>query len=255
MYRAMSAPPPFQQFQRAFARYLRDPHHVAHPSGVDRGRARLYQRLLFNNLRGFLDRCFPVCRAVLGEARWTRLMRCFWRDWPLATPWFREIPREFVRYLAEGDIAMPRPRWLADLARHEWAELAVDVMDAPVPPHDPHGELFAGKVVLNPAMMNLAYDWPVHRIGPDFRPRKPQPTFIVVHRDVAGKVQFTEINAVTSRLLDLLAECENGRQAIERLAAEVQHPDADALQQFAAPLLGDLRQRGIVLGTSTATGR
>ena len=246
----MSANPGFQQFQHAFARHLRDPHHVSRPPGIDGRRARIYQRLLFNNLRGFLDRCFPVCRALLGEARWTRLIRCFWRDWPLATPWFREIPREFVRYLNDGEIAMPRPRWLADLARHEWAELAVDVMDAPIPSHDAHGELLAHKVVLNPAMMNLAYDWSVHRIGPDFRPRKPQPTFIVVHRDAADEVHFTEVNALTSRLLDLLAECENGRQAINRMAAELGHADSAALAVQAAPLLAGFRERGIILGTT-----
>lgn len=247
----MSPPPHFQQFQRDFARHLRDPHHVARPAGVDARRARTYQRLLFNNLRGFVDRCFPVCRALLGETRWTRLIRSFWRDWPLATPWFGEIPREFVRYLAEADIATPRPRWLADLARHEWAELAVDLMDAPPPPHDPAGDLLARAVVLNPAMMNLAFAWPVHRIGPQSRPRKPQPTFIVVHRDAAGEVRFTEINAVTSRLLDLLAESPTGRAAVERLTTELQHPDPRALCGFAAGLLTDLQAQGIVLGAAS----
>ena len=110
----MNAPASFRDFQHAFARHLRDPHHVARPAGLPARRSRVYERLLFNNVRGFVDRCFPVCRTLLGEARWTRLIRCFYRDWPMATPWFREIPREFVRYLSEADIAMPRPRWLAD---------------------------------------------------------------------------------------------------------------------------------------------
>ena len=247
----MNAPASFRDFQHAFARHLRDPHHVARPAGLPARRSRVYERLLFNNVRGFVDRCFPVCRRLLGEARWTRLIRCFYRDWPLATPWFREIPREFVRYLDEADIALPRPRWLADLARHEWAELAVDVMDAPRPPYDPSGDLLASRVMLNPAMMNLAYEWPVHRIGPDFRPRKPQPTFIVVHRDEAGDVRFTEVNAVTSRLLDLLAESATGRTAVEQLAAELQHPDPQALCGFAAGLLADLQAQGIVLGAAS----
>jgi hypothetical protein len=67
---------------------------------------------------------------LLGEQRWRRLNRTFYRDWPLHTPWFREIPREFVRYLAEArHHASLCPAWLAELAHYEWAELAVDVMD------------------------------------------------------------------------------------------------------------------------------
>jgi hypothetical protein len=53
----------------------------------------VYNELLFNNLCGFLDTCFPVCPALLGEKRWRRLNRTFYRDSPLHTPWFREIPR------------------------------------------------------------------------------------------------------------------------------------------------------------------
>lgn len=244
----MIAPASFQDFQHEFASHLRDPHHVARPAGLPARRSRVYERLLFNNLRGFVDRCFPVCHRLMGETRWTRLIRCFYRDWPLATPWFREIPREFVRYLNDAEIAMPRPRWLADLARHEWAELAVDVMDAPLPTCDAAGDLLTRAVVLNPVMMNLAYEWPVHRIGPDFRPRMPQPTFIVVHRNEAGNVRFTEVNAVTSRLLALLADSATGRAAVEQLAAELNHPDPQALCGFASGLLADLQAQGIVLG-------
>ena len=121
-------PAGFQQFQRDFAAHLRDPRRSARPQGLPVRRAGVYRELVFNNLCGVVDKCFPVCRAVLGETRWRRLCRGFLRDGALHTPWFREIPQEFVRYLAASPV--PRlPRWLAELAHYEWAELAVDVMD------------------------------------------------------------------------------------------------------------------------------
>ena len=80
---------------------------------------------------------------MLGEVRWRRLCRRFLRDGALHTPWFREIPQEFVRFLAALP-AVRLPRWLAELAHYEWAELAVDVMDAPLPSHDPAGDLLDG---------------------------------------------------------------------------------------------------------------
>ena len=123
-----TAPHSFQAFQHAFARHLRDPHHTPRPAGVPARRMAVYNELLFNNVCGFLDSCFPVSRRVLGEARWRRLGRSFYRDWPLHSPLYREIPREFVRYLQQTD-GLRLPAWLPELAHYEWAELAVDVME------------------------------------------------------------------------------------------------------------------------------
>lgn len=240
----------FQNFQQALGKHLRDPHHVPRPAGTPERRVAVYRELVFNNLCGFVDACFPVCRSLLGDARWRRLCRTFMRDWPMHTPWFREIPREFVRYLNEAEISQPLPRWLPELAHYEWAELAVDVIDAPLPDFDPAGDLMDGVVVLNPALMNLAYAWPVHLIGEGFRPRKQQPTHLLVYRDSDDLVRFSEITPVTARLIDLLlaAEPTTGRQALLRLAGELNHPDPQLLVAFGAGLLGDLLQQGIVLG-------
>lgn len=244
----MSAPG-FQTFQREFGRHLRDPHHAPRPAGVPARRMAVYNELLFNNICGFLDACFPVGRALLGEARWRRLNRTFYRDWPCHTSWFREIPREFVRYLNECRISQSLPAWFAELAHYEWAELAVDVMDCTPPAHDPAADLMTHAVILNPARLDLAYTWPVHRIAPDYRPRRPQPTLLVVFRDTDDAVQFTEINAVTARLLAILAgQPTRGDEACRRIAAELQHPSPEQLLMHGATLLDDLRRQGIILG-------
>ena len=241
----------FQDFQRAFARHLRDPRHTPRPAGVPARRMAVYNELVFNNICGFLDSCFPVCRATLGDARWRRLNRSFFRDWPAQTPWFREIPREFIRYLNDAEITQPLPAWLAELAHYEWVELAVDIMDCAISAPNPDGDLLRQTVLLNPALMNLAYAWPVHRIGPAYRPRKPQPTYLVVYRDSADKVQFTAINPVTARLLTLLGEQScTGEAALRQIAAELQHPAPAQLIAFGAALLDDLRRQGIILGSS-----
>jgi len=239
----------FQEFQHAFARHVRDPQRTRRPEGVPARPMALYQALLFNKLCGFVDSCFPVCRQHLGEARWRRLCRTFYRDWPLHTPWFREIPREFVRYLQHGEVAQPLPRWLPDLAHYEWAELAVDVMDVDIPAHDPQGDLMAAPVCLNPARIEVVSQWPVHRIGPDWQPRRPQATFLLVYRDAQQQVRFTELNAGTARVLALLQEGLSGREAMDQLAQEVAHADPLALHGFGQQLLNDLRVQGVLMGT------
>ena len=239
----------FQHFQHALAQHLRDPHHTRRPAGVPQRRMAVYNELVFTNSCGFVDSCFPVCRQLLGEARWRRLCRTFVRDWPLHTPWFREIPREFVRYLSEHAIAQALPRWLAELAYYEWAELAVDVMEVALPAHDPQGDMMQARVLLNPARVDVASLWPVHRIGPTWRLRKAEPTFLVVFRDAELAVQFTEINAVTAHVLALLDSGLSGQQAFAQLAREMAHPDPEALQGFGQELLIGLRAQGVILGT------
>jgi hypothetical protein len=241
----------FQKFQHDLAAHLRDPHHTRRPSGVSQRRMAVYSELLFNNICGFVDGSFPVCRQLLGDARWRRLCRTFYRDWPSHTPWFREIPREFVRYLQEARIAQPLPRWLADLARYEWAELAVDVMDVTPAAHKPQGDWMQACVLLNPARVDVASQWPVHRIGPGWQPRQSTPTFLVVFRDAQHKVQFSEINAVTARVLALLDEGRTGQQAFEQLAREMAYPDPQALMGYGQQLLTRLHAQGVLLGTLT----
>lgn len=241
--------PDFQDFQRAFGRHVRDPRLSPRPAGVPARRMAVYNELLFNNICGFLDTCFPVCRATLGEKRWRRLNRGYFRDWPSHTPWFREIPREFVRYLNETEIKQALPTWLAELAHYEWVELAVDIMDNPIPTHESAGDLLSGYPVLNPNLMNLSYRWPVHMIGPAYRPRKMRPTQLLVYRDRDERVQFVISNPVTARLVALLeSEKLSGRATCLQIAKELAHPSPEAIVSHGHAALEQLRQQGIILG-------
>jgi len=236
----------FQQFQHDFGRHLRDPRRAPRPAGVPARRAAIYCELLFNNLTGFLDACYPVTRSVLGAQRWHRLNRAFFREARCQTPYFREIPREFLQWLP----ADCGPRWLKELAHYEWVELALDVMETNTPPHDPRGDLLTGIPVLAPALMNLAYQWPVQRIGPDYRPRKPHQTHLLVYRNAGDAVQFIELNPVSARLVELLLEnCHTGRAACTAIAAELGHADPRAVIAHGAALLANLRAAGALLGT------
>lgn len=235
----------FQQFQQAFGCHLRDPRRAPCPAGVPARRAAIYGELLFNNLTGFLDACYPITHKILGEQRWRRLHRAFFREARCRTPYFREIPREFLDWLPTDC----GPRWLKDLAHYEWVELALDVMETATPPHDPQGDLLAGIPVLAPALMNLAYPWPVQRIGPDYRPRKPRQTHLLVYRNAGDEVQFIELNPVSARLVDLLLTGRlTGRDACTVIAAELGHADPQAVIAHGAALLAELHAAGALLG-------
>lgn len=246
----------FRDYQTRFAAHIRDPRGAARPEGVPARRMRVYNELLFNNIEGFLLAAFPVCRQVLGQRRWTRLVRAFFRDHVCTTPLFRRIPEEFLAYLAaEWQRPDGYPEFLAELAHYEWVELDLECSDADahLPAHDPDGDLLAGRPLLNPVMHLLAYRWPVHRLGPRHRPRTPpaEPTCLLAYRDGALRVRFVAISAATHRLLEVLRQDAGltGRAAVERLGGEMRHPDPEALLGHGAGILADLRRQGAVLGS------
>lgn len=254
----MSAASPLLAFQMAMGRHVRDPRRAPRPDGVPRRRVAIYNELVFNNLEGLLRPCFPVTRAVLGT-RWPRLVRQFCREARCQSPLFREVPAEFLQWLiGQPGTETPLPPWLRELAHYEWAELAVDLMPrgALPPPATPaQATAWDDRVpALNPALMNLAYQWPVHRIGPDFRPRKPLATFMLVYRDRDDAVGFMALNAVSSRLLQLLGTGTlTSRQACEAVAAEMGQPGDSRLIDGGLRQIHQWTTQDIILGAKHDT--
>lgn len=240
--------PAFQQFQYQMADYLRDPEHCPQPQGAQSPRMALYADLVFTNVQGFLNRCFPVCRQVLGEDHWQRLNRHFLRDWPLSAPWFHEIPKAWLEYLQQGIYSDPLPQWLPELAHYEWIELALDIAPNATLHYDSHGSLLE-TLALASAHQLLSYQWPVHRISPEYQPHEEQPTLLLVYRNEAMQIRFIELNAVTARLIQLISSDRlSGQQALQQLATEMAHPDPQQLSSFGLALLEDLRTQGFILG-------
>ena len=246
----------FQAFQHELGLHLRDPRGAPKPAGVPARRARAYRELLFNNVCGVIDACFPVGRKLLGERRWGRLQRGFFADWRSQSPLFCDLPREFLRWLSHvdgaADTPVAMPAWMPELLHYEWVELAVDIMQVPsLPEVNAEGDLLEGRPVVTPAHMVLAYHWPVHRIGPDWKPRKEAETHLVVFRDSDERVQFVEINAVTARLLALLADGQKtGREACLQIAKELQHLNPEMVVSGGAVMLNDLKTWGVVHGVA-----
>ena len=111
--------PLFQQYQFTFTRHIRDPRQYKRPAGIEARRMKIYNELLFNNIEGFLLACFPVLRKVLGKAKWKKLARDFFSTHRCHTPFFRQIPDEFVHYLkVERGGHAGDPAFLQDLAHY-----------------------------------------------------------------------------------------------------------------------------------------
>jgi uncharacterized protein len=243
----------FQRFQRAFTSHIRNPAKNRCPPGIEASRIQLYRKLVYKNLENFLLSCFPVLREVLGERRWARLVRGFLANHQSSSPFFHEIPGEFVQFLQqEGSIPDAYPKFVLELAHYEWVELALSIATGQPDREliDPEGSMLEGRPVLNSVLANLSYAWPVHRIAP----RTPVPsadTYLLVFRDAFDEVKFIEINAFTSRLIQLLEPtARTGREALEIIARESGHPSPQAVMEGGLKVMRDLKASGALLGTS-----
>lgn len=219
---------------------------------------KIYRELFYNNVEGFLATAFPVLRRITPDRRWHAMARDFLASHKSQEPLFHRVPAEFLKYLEHGrGKVRGDPAFLRELAHYEWVELALSVSDVELTADlaDPAGDLLAGVPVISPLAWPQSYSFPVQRIGPDFLPSRPapQPVHIVVWRNRDDDVKFMEANAVTARLLQLVAgRRRTGQQVLERIARELKHPDPNAVVVDGAGLLQGLLQRGIILGTRRA---
>ena len=258
----MSASPEFgrtRRLQYQFTAHLRDPKSNPVPAGIEDRRMAIYRDLVFSNVEMFLSANFPVIRNLYSDADWNVMTRDFLREHECHTPLFPEFGREFLRYVEfRQQQGRNDPPFLLELAHYEWAELALslDENEVAAAPHDASGDPLDGIPVMSPLACVLAYRYPVHRIGPDFRPDEPpaEPTILLLVRGRDDEVRFNEINALTALVIERLQQNETrtGAQCLDELLAE-QGIDDPTLRDTGRAMLRDLKTYEAILGTALAS--
>lgn len=248
--------PRFEQLQLALARHLRNPEGVAAPADLEDRRVQIYRELVFNNVSGLLASNFPVIRRLLDSKEWQFLVRRFFVEHGSHTPLFHELGSEFVRFLGEHPEhwATTRP-FLHELAHYEWVELALDLADGDIEAAamgTRAGDPIDDVPVASPVAWVLGYRYPVHQIRSEFQPSEPpeQPTWLLIYRNRADKVQFQALEPLAARLLALAQESDGktGRELVMDLAAQIGHPRPDELIEPARSLLLGWMQRDVIVG-------
>jgi len=250
----------FQEKQYAFAAHIRDPANTVAPPGIEDRRMAIYRGLFFNNLYNLLGTFFPVLRKISSDEQWRHMIREFMKIHRSKTPYFLELPEEFLSFLQNeyGPLDDDYP-FLTELAHYEYVELALrgspnenDLTDI-----DPNGDLLTGVPVKSVLTWAFAYQFPVHRISKDFLPTEAteQPAYLAVYRRSDDKVRFLELNPVTAALLDAIENNQaalSGEKMLRELAVRIHYPDVDALISHGVDALLEMRQLEILTGTRSA---
>lgn len=218
----------------------------------------IYRELVFGNMESFVSSNFPVIRTLYDDAAWDTLIREFFREHQCHTPLFPEFAREFMRYLEfRRQAGRNDPPYLLELAHYEWAELALSLDENEIGdvPHDPDGDPLTGVPAVSPLACVLAYHYPVHRIGPDYRPAEEpaQATVLLLVRGRDDEVRFHEINPLSALLIERLQENTQltGLQCIDALLSGREADEIAQLRPAGIAVLAMLKEHEAILGTRT----
>ena len=237
----------FQRYQIEFTAHIRDPKIAKKPAKVADARMAVYREIVFNNIFGSVSACFPVCQQILGKRAWLKLTKQFFAQHQASTPIFREIPQEFLKFIAEVE---GLPAYFQQLAHYEWVELAVSSQKTETPKLSKMPDFLHEIPVLAPAHMLLEYDYPVHKISAKFKPRNKEKTYLLVFRNADFKVKFIEPNALTFELLKLIQSNHlPAEQALARLAEALPALDSKTVLNFGLQTLQDLANQGAIIGS------
>lgn len=243
--------------QRAFAAHIREPDLHAAPAGIEDRRMKIYRELFYNNIEGFISSAFPILRKLYSDTDWHLMVRDFVHRHQSQTPYFLEISEEFLAYIENERQAQDcDPPFIFELARYEWAELALFVAEQEIPLNTFDSQannvnLLDSIPVLSPLAWLMVFQYPVHKIGPLFQPQEPdqQPTCLVIYRNRQDKVCFLEANMVTARLLELCDENPDrrGRDLLGQIATELNHSDPAVVIEGGAETLAQLHSLDIIV--------
>lgn len=211
----------------------------------------VYRRHVRRALLRAVRQEIPRTAARLGEAFAPWVDR--WVD--------EEAPRSrYFRDVAFELLAWAAPRWaedatvpgyLGDLARHELTYFEV----ASAPDASDRGELGAVSldrgVVFSPTVRLCRYRHAIHRLDAALEARDLpalEPTALLAYRDAEHDVHFLELTPLASAILERLQGGEPLGQAVVGACEALRHAVDPSVTGSTAALLGDLLERGAILG-------
>jgi len=242
----------FIQTQHEFTQYIRNPDTAPAPKGIEKRRADIYRELFYNNIEGFLADNFPVLKKVMSDENWHKMINGFFAQHSSSSPYFSDIPEEFIAYLQAGNCTAQQDEYpfLIELAHYEWAELVVTIADD-TPQTETMTDAENQALTLSNTAWPLAYQYPVHQISPTAIPSTvpENPSYIVVYRNTDDDVVFLETNPSTHGLLELMSN--NTQQTtvnlLTKLAADMKHPNPSVIIEGGLSILKDFIHRGIIV--------
>jgi hypothetical protein len=224
--------------------------------GAQEARWRAYRRMVRSRFYQTIDHAFERLIGAIGAERFHRMVDHFLAEDPPRSPYLRDLPGEFLRFVCARTSVLEEtpalPAWALDLMRYEWAELDAAYDHEEVRPDDVVALDMERPAVLSPAHRLLHLEYRVHTM----ETRVPAPISVLLYRDRrTHEVETLELTPVAAAMIAAMGRRgENEPPAplvrVVREAAAEHGAEVDvAFVEALSTLLADLSERGVLLGS------
>lgn len=207
----------------------------------------IYKRLFFDNIESFCARTFKSFRAIVDDDQWHALVRSFIKHHRSETPYFREIPSEFLQFLSDRGELGERYPYIVEMCHFDLVR--GDLYFAPNSIAK-SGRLTDAetRIQLSPLVRLLSYQWPVHQINETFDVSKTPSgtTWLIAFLNRRGRVEYLETNPRTVRMLELLQHSRSCRELLQELAEELE-TKFDSINEQGFEMLKTFVRSGVVV--------
>lgn len=211
----------------------------------------VYKRLFYDNIESFCARTFKTFRAIANDEYWHTLIRSFIKSHRCSTPYFREIPNEFLQFLVDRGEPDEHYPFMIELCHFDLVRIELYFAPESIQGKNRLTSLDA-RIQRSPLVRLLSYQWPVHKIDEDFEVSSTptEPTWLIAFRDRKSNVEFLVSNPRTVRMLEILEQPKSCRELIQELAEELQSSSDSIAEQAHAKLKSFVRSGVVVLANS-----
>ena len=210
--------------QADFSDYLRTAKTPLSPKGTEK----IYHRLLRANLQELLANIYPRLIEHLGEEKWQFLLDQFLCIHKANTPYFYQVPDEFLSFLWHNKALYGQWPWLWALAHFEWMELVATVADENLPEPDSQG------MRCSPLAYYCQYEYAVYPLDKEYAPLalRTQPWQGIVYRNRAQEVQWLALDAWSALLFTIIQQQKNNvDDIVDCLKEQMSAYSHDAIRQ------------------------
>lgn len=207
------------QYQHRFAQAIREGKAA---DGLPQERLNVYIRLIRNNIHSFIDRCYTETLQYFDSEEWGSLKEGFVRNARAQTPYFQEIPGEFLQYCQ----SLPLSDDLLALMDFEHTQLLAET--AQTDSQTTHADSDDLAYTLSPAAFVRRYQYDVTD------ELQEAETAVLVWRDKEDDVMYQTLDDFDALLLETLAETPTSLNGLQTMLAEFMPSEnawQDALRQ------------------------
>ncbi len=184
--------------QQQFSTTLRGPYAAL----KNAQREKIYYHLLRANLREVLANVYARVIEHLGAENWAFLLDEFLQQHTATTPYFYQLPDEFLSFLWHNRAHYGQWPWLWALAHFEWMELVATVADETLP--EPNAALLR----CSPLAYYCQYDYAVYPLDKEYTAlaQRTHPWQGVVYRNREHGVHWFALEPWTALLLQTILQ-------------------------------------------------